>query len=125
MNGNYEKLEQMIRAQQAGHENTDIYMIGEQLLDIARRESASCELLLKDLEVSTMTLELAAAALKKRADEKKAKMKSRPSCVCVTPMEAEGVLRKFYGLADPTGEAAADKPAVAVDDGYIDLSDFL
>lgn len=118
------ELREKIRAQQ-GPEGTDVWMIGEQLLDIAAREPASAALIEKDLEVAAMSLPEAAKAMKAFADEKKQKVKG--NCVCVTPKEADGVLRKFYGLPD-AGEmpqpVPAEEVASAKDSGDIDLSDF-
>ena len=89
------ELREKIRAQQ-GEEGTDVWMIGEQLLEIAEREPASAALIEKDLEVAEMSLPEAAKAMKAFADEKHRKIKG--NCICVTPKEADGVLRKFYGL---------------------------
>lgn len=116
-----------IRAQQ-GAEGTDVWMIGEQLLEIAEREPASAALIEKDLDVASMSLTAAAVAMKAFADKKRAGMKERKNCVCViTPKEADGVLRRFYGLPE-AGEVAEPAPAKEVasttDSGTIDLSDF-
>lgn len=116
------ELREKIRAQQ-GAEGTDVWMIGEQLLEIAEREPTSAALIEKDLEVAAMSLPEAAKAMKAFADEKHSKIKG--NCICVTPKEADGVLRKFYGLADRE-EAASPSEEVqgASDSGTIDLSDF-
>lgn len=106
MSGTYTRLEEKIRAQQ-GVEGTDVWMIGEQLLEIAEREPASAELLEKDLEVAAMSLPEAAKTMKAFADEKHRKIKG--NFVCVTPKEADGVLRKFYGLPEKTDTPVIEK----------------
>lgn len=103
------ELREKIRAQQ-GEEGADVWMIGEQLLEIAEREPASAALIEKDLEVADMSLPEAAKAMKAFADEKHRKVKGR--CACVTPKEADGVLRKFYGL--PLRDEAQAEPVAAV-----------
>ena len=122
MSGTYTRLEEKIRAQQ-GVEGKDVWMIGEQLLEIAEREPASAELLEKDLEVTAMSLPEAAKAMKAFADEKHRKIKG--NFVCVTPKEADGVLRKFYGLPEKTDTPVIEKgmSAEPVEDdfGLLDL----
>ena len=103
------ELREKIRAQQ-GEEGTDVWMIGEQLLEIAERELASAALIEKDLEVADMSLPEAAKAMKAFADEKHSKIKG--NCICVTPKEADGVLRKFYGL--PLRDEAQAAPVTTV-----------
>lgn len=103
------ELREKIRAQQ-GKEGTDVWMIGEQFLEIAEREPASAALIEKDLEVADMSLPEAAKAMKAFADEKHSKVKG--NCICVTPKEADGVLRKFYGL--PLRDEAQAVPVAAV-----------
>lgn len=118
------ELREKIRAQQ-GEEGTDVWMIGEQLLEIAEREPASAALIEKDLEVAAMSLPEAAKAMKAFADEKHSKIKG--NCICVTPKKADGVLRKFYGLPEAGGSpepAPAEETASPADSGTIDLADF-
>lgn len=122
MSETYTRLEEKIHAQQ-GEEGTDIWMIGEQLLEIAEREPLSAELIEKDLEVAAMSLPEAAKAMKAFADEKHRKVKGK--CVCVTPKEADGVLRKFYGLPEkadtPVIEKGMSEEPVEDDFGLLDL----
>lgn len=115
MNEVMTKLSAIIEAQQKGHEDDPIFMIGEQLKEIAERERASAELLLRDLEVDGMGLDGAAKELKKYAD----KHSGRRGCFCISPKVAENILREFYGL----GEAAAVSTPTAP--GRIDLGSFL
>ncbi len=113
-----EKLIDIIENQQKGHESEPIFMIGEQLKDIASREPASAEILEQDLAVENMGLAAAAGALKKYADDNHGKNQ----CFCITPNVAEKILREFYSLPNP---AEAVKTAETPSNSYIDLSSFL
>lgn len=95
-----------ITAAQAGLENTDAYMVGQQLKDICR-DPACADLVAADLENPDMSLKACAAKIKEWADEQHRKNKG--SCVCVPPDVAEGIIRKFYGLPDATA-AEPQKP---------------
>lgn len=90
-----------------------VWMVGEQLKDICRADSAAAELLLADL-LHNPDMTLAAA---ERKIEERAKKNKVGSCGCVTPAEAEDILREFFGLGAPG--RAANAPVV------IDLADFL
>jgi len=78
------------------------WMVGEQLKDICRREPRSAELLAQDLKVYGMSITAAEKKIKAYADAHKTGDFS-----CVTPMEADRILREFYGLPEP---AAAVQP---------------
>lgn len=78
------------------------WMVGEQLKDICRREPASAELICKDLEVEEMSITAAEKKIKAFADANKT-----GNFACVTPMEAERILREFYGLPEPFEDAGA------------------
>ena len=94
------------------------WMVGEQLKDICRREPRSAELLAQDLKVEAMSITAAEKKIKAFADSHKTGNFS-----CVTPMEADRILREFYGLPEPSVALppAADPPERKI----IDLSDFL
>ena len=115
-----QELIDLISAQQSGHENEPEFMIGEQLKEMAERQPSIEDILIGDLATSTMTLEAAAGELKKFADEHKGK---NAKCFCITPLVAEGILRKFYGLPErPEREEASQ----AEPDGeLIRLADYL
>ena len=117
-----DKLIELIKKHQEGHENDDVFMVGEQLKDMASREPACIEILIQDLNTPKMGLADAAAQIKKYADEHRKNAK----CFCVSPLIAEGILREFYGLPKH-GEAPERVPttASAVASDYIDLGDFL
>ncbi len=80
------------------------WMVGEQLKDICRMEPHSAELIAQDLQVEAMGIVEAEKKIKAFADAHKTGNFS-----CVTPMEADRVLREFYGLpiAGETAQGAA------------------
>lgn len=96
-----------IAAAQVGLENTDAYMVGQQLKDICR-DPECARLVAADLENPAMGLKHCAAKIKEWADAQRKKTKA--SCVCVPPDVAEGIIREFYGLP---GKAAKAEPVVA------------
>lgn len=118
----FEKIE----AQQKGRENTDVWMVGEQLKDICRADPACAAIVAEDLENKAMSIEVAAKKIKEHADTQKRKQKG--NCVCVPPNVAEGIIRDFYGLpatgalATPTEMAVAENNSAG---GFLDLDSFL
>lgn len=72
------------------------WMVGEQLKDICRHEPACAELIAEDLEVKEMSITEAEKKIKAFADKNKT-----GNFACVTPMEADRILREFYGLPEP------------------------
>lgn len=115
-----ERLIDMIKQQQVGHVNDDVFMVGEQLKDMASREPAIVDILKDDLTVESMNIKNAAAKIKEYAD----KNKGRANCFCVTPIVAESILREFYGLGKVEQIPVQPQP-VAPSVQKIDLSDFL
>ena len=109
-----------IATMQKGKEGLPEYNIGEQLKDIARSEPASAELIDQDLDKDGMALSDVAKEFQKYADEKNKKSKAK--CVCITPIEAESLIRKFYGLPD---RASAPAEAEKETGSMLDLSDFI
>ncbi len=112
------KLQEIIAQQQKGHEGKPRFMIGEQLKEIAAREPKSAELIEQDLQVKEMSLEAAERAFQAYADQHK---QSGQKVFCITPIVAEGILRKFYGLPEAGQAPEEPKPQ----EGYIDLSSYL
>lgn len=78
------------------------WMVGEQLKDICRHEPGCAELIYQDLQVKEMSITEAEKKIKEFADKNKT-----GNFACVTPMEAEGILRKFYGLPEPFQDGGA------------------
>ena len=108
-----------IEEQQRGHGHDTVWMVGEQLKDICRREEHSAELIATDLkENKAMSIVAAEKKIAERARKNKV-----GNCGCVSPYEAEEILRKFYGLGEPGAPAPdlCEEP----DRKIIDLADFL
>lgn len=89
----------LLEAQQAKVKpHSPQWMVGEQLKDICRMEPKSAELIAQDLENEAMSITEAEKKIKAFSDSHKEK---RATCFCVTPVEAENILREFYGLPRP------------------------
>lgn len=101
----------LIRGQQ-GKERTAVWMVGEQLTDILRREPELQEIAEQDLQREGMTLTDCEKKIRAWADKHRT-----GNFACVCPAEAEGIIREFYGLH----RAAAPKRRGIV----VDLADFL
>lgn len=121
-------LEEALRAIEAQQkevkERSPQWMVGEQLKDICLAEPASAELIAQDLTVKEMSITEAEKKIKAFADKDKT-----GNFACVTPMEADRILREFYGLPKRGGGETAVIAQVPVPvkkaSGVIDLSDFL
>jgi hypothetical protein len=100
---NMKRLQELISAQTKGHEKTAVECVGRQLLDIARHEPASAELLVKDLEVSGMGIADAEKKIKEAADKNR-----QGNCGFVGWEETDTILRKFYGLPDRPEEGEGE-----------------
>lgn len=100
-----------ITAQQP-KERTAVWMVGEQLKDILRREPDLSELVVRDLEQKGMSLADCEKKIKAFADKHKSGGFS-----CVIPSEAETIIREFYGLS----EQGPEKSGGVV----LNLADFL
>lgn len=113
------KVNELIEQQQKGKENTDVWMVGQQLKEICQNEPACGELVEKDLESGGMTLEKAAAKIKAKADEIKKTVKG--NCVCIPPDVAEGIIREYFGLPGRSERPAVARPAETMGFGLEDL----
>lgn len=89
-----------IEAQQKGKEHTAVYMVGEQLKDIIRNSDHIAELVVQDLKNKDMSLEKCEAKIHARADELHKQYGGNDACV--SPKDAEEIIRKFYGLHKST-----------------------
>lgn len=109
-----QKAISMLREQQSKvKERSAPWMVAEQLMDICRREPHNAELLAMDLENPDMGIVQAEKKIKAFADSHKTGGFS-----CVTPLEAEEILREFYGLG---GTDTDDGEALKI----LNLADFL
>lgn len=116
---------QAIEAQQAKVQpRSPQWMVGEQLKDICRREPRSAELIARDLQVEAMSITEAEKKIKAFADGHKT-----GNFACVTPGEADNILREFYGLPEPEAIPAPvpvlAPPPPTRQRKIVDLSDFL
>lgn len=99
------------------------WMVGEQLKDMIRREPGIGELIAQDLTSGGMSLEKAEAKIKAFADKHRT-----GNFACVTPAEAEGILREYFGLPkagdDLSTASRSPSPEGEAGTGVIDLADF-
>lgn len=95
------------------------WLVAEQLMDICRHEPASAELIAQDLDNPEMSIEKAEQQIRAYADGHKT-----GNFACVTPAEADDILRKFYGLP-AVGDAASVQPAPVGGEKLLNLADFL
>ena len=116
------KVVSAIEAQQAKAERySTIWTVGEQLKDMLRREPQHAELIAQDLENASMSLAECEKKIKALADERHKKARGG---VGVSPMEAGGIIRKFYGLPERDAEPAADAAPKSEGGEVIDLAEF-
>lgn len=113
----YDELLALIESQQKGKENTDVFMVGEQLKEMGAESDHNAEILVQDLSMKEMNLVAAAARLKDYAD----KNHKGAKCFCITPIVADGILRGFYGLQKEEKSEAKVTSA----ESFIDLEAFL
>ncbi len=92
------------------------WMVAEQLKDICPPEPHCAELIAQDLENPAMSITEAEKKIKVFADGHKT-----GGFACVTPVEADRILREFYGL--PSQEAEPESPVAGAQ--VLDLADFL
>ena len=111
-----------IEKQQEGMKRCAAWMVGEQLKDICRRESHSAALLLEDLQNKQMSITEAEKKIAERARQNR-----QGHCGCVTPWEAEEILRDFYGLGGGVEELPTEEEdqRPAREGKILDLADFL
>ena len=106
-----------ITAQQP-KERTAVWMAGEQLKDMLRAEPHFAEIVLQDLENESMSIANCEKKIKAFADKHKTGNFSG-----VAPIEAERIIREFYGLSGTPAEVTA--PVGGGSAKIIDLSDFM
>lgn len=120
-----QQLIDKICEQQQGKENTDVFMVGEQLKDICRNSPDAVEIVLQDLDIPEMGIDKAARKIKEHADELKKNIKG--NCVCVPPNVAENVIKEFYGIKEivnsKTFANLQEESRKTAD--FIDLKDFI
>ena len=87
------------------------WMVGEQLKDMIRREQGIGELIAQDLTAGGMTLTKAEDKIKDFADKHRT-----GAFACVTPAEAESILREYFGLRPYSPEYGAAPQAAPLED---------
>lgn len=110
MNETLEKAVAAIEAQQPKARGA-VWMVGEQLKDLLRDDPQHAGLILTDLENKSMSI---------AECEKKIREFGRKNGNVVTGIEADKIIREFYGLPERGTPAPAAKKAEV-----IDLADFL
>lgn len=98
-----------ISAQQ-GAERTAVWMAGEQLKDMIRNDARAQEIVYQDLDVPEMSLAECEKRIKAYADKHKT-----GNFACVTPIEAENIIREFYGIAKVSEAPAEDSAPLTLD----------
>ena len=84
-----------LKEQQAGvQERSPQWMVAEQLMEICEAEPESAELIAQDLD-NGMNITEAEKKIKAFADKHKAN-----NFACVTPREADRILREYFGLPE-------------------------
>ena len=94
-------------------QRTDVWMVGEQLKELLQAEPQWAEMVERDLQNKEQSLEAVAKKIRDLAKKNKVE-----SFGCVTPAEAEKIIRETYGI--PERGAAPEAPA----DNVINLEDF-
>jgi len=97
-----EKAIRAVEAQQAKVKARSApWMVGEQLKDMIRREPGIAELIAQDLTAGGMSLTAAEKKINSFADKHRT-----GNFACVTPVEAETILRGYFGLPAAAGMQA-------------------
>lgn len=109
-----DRVIEKITEQQKGKENTAVFFCGEQLKDIIKAQPEAAEIVLQDLEKKEMSITECEKKIKALADKRHKEQKGNSAFV--SPAEAEGIIREFYGIPDKETSPASQN---------IDLSDFL
>lgn len=109
---------ELIEQQQQGKEDTEVWMVGEHLKDICRREPSCAAILEEDLQNPDMSL-----AKAERKIEAYARAHKKGKQGCCPPQVAERILREFYGL--PDGSVKGVEPTSPAAGRIISLADLL
>lgn len=107
-----------IEAQQKGREETAVWAVGEQLKEICRFTRGAAELVARDLDAAEMSIAECEKKIKAFADKRH--RKHGGNCAYVSPKEADGIIREFYGIPEEEAYLKATPKA-----DFIDLDDFI
>ena len=115
------KAIELIQKQQSGKDNSPAFVIGLHLIDMMKQDGRIEAILEEDLKNPEMSLEDCAKKLQAEAD--RIHRETKKNTVCLTPLQAEKIIRKFYGLPDPEDiPQPAPEPQPS---GIIELEDLL
>ena len=106
------KAIEAITAQQPKQRN-DVWMVGEQLKDLLRAEPQWAEMVLQDLKNKDQSL---AAVAQKIRDL--AKKNRNGNFGCVTPAEADQIIRTVYGIPKMEEKPAAPSNVINLEDYF-------
>ena len=115
------KATELIQKQQSGKDNSPAFVIGLHLIDMMKQDSRIEAILEEDLQNAGMSLDECAKKLQAEADRIHRETKS--NTVCLSPLQAEKIIRKFYGLPDPEDKPAEEPAPEPI--GIIELEDLL
>ena len=107
------KAIEAITAQQPKLQKNDVWMVGEQLKDLLRAEPQWAEMVLQDLKNKDQSL---AAVAQKIRDL--AKKNRNGSFGCVTPAEADQIIRTVYGIPKREEKPAAPSNVINLEDYF-------
>ena len=108
-------IEKLLEQQARVPEYSAPWMVAEQLMDICRREPHSAQLIDQDLDNPEMGIVQAEAKIRAYSDANR----KGATCFCVTPIQAEKILREFYGLPENGGNGSSSGGGK-----FLDLADF-
>lgn len=126
MTGTQERAVALLREQQSKvKERSPQWMTAEQLMDICRMEPESAERIAQDIEHGGLNITEAEKKIKAFADSHRT-----GNFACVTPAEADRILREYFGLPEGGGRQehlVIPFPTPAGESGgiHLDLSSFL
>ena len=91
----------------------DIWMVGEQLKDLLRGEPKWADMVEMDIKNKDQNLEAIAKKIRERAQKNKT-----GSFGCVTPAEAEEIIRKTFCIPDHEEENPAPSNVISLEDFF-------
>ena len=102
--------------QQQPKERTAVWMVGEQLKDLLRREPQWAGMVAQDLDNEAQTLAAVEKKIKAFADKHKSN-----GFACVLPHEAEKIIREVYGIPEAGETVPQEAPKAG---NIVSLEDF-
>ena len=106
------KAIEAITAQQPKQRN-DVWMVGEQLKDLLRAEPQWAEMVLQDLGNKDQSLAAVAQKIRDLANKNR-----NGSFGCVTPAEADHIIRTVYGIPKREERPAAPSNVINLEDYF-------